>query len=396
MGVAKRPHPKLAHRTNRRRLLFLLLFAGVGGLVYNAVQESPQKLFDRARKIAALNPAEAAELLERSVAGSNGDYPEAQLLWCQTLGRLGRWFEALGCFSQINNPKQCDQGELVQFARQALAVNEQLLAEYALDAAQRPGSEQIHVLTLLIPLKLESGQQEAALRLSQQFIQLAPQNAFPWQVVAEIQAEQGETLLAVKSLREALKRNPPNDMTPAIRLKLTRLLIDAGENHLAREQMDQILSQGKPSESESLMNAYLLRLEGMLTDALQIVERVLVENSSSTKALFLRGILHLDLADFHHAAEDLKLVVQREPFNKEAHYKLAQCYLRLNHPQAAEQHLQTSRKLTEVSLQILELEPKLAKQPSNAELRNRLASLYEQSGQRDRANQLRHPMSGTP
>ena len=108
-----------------------------------------------------------------------------------------------------------------------------------------------------------------------------------------------------------------------------------------------------------------------------------------TGAIMLRGILHLDMGEFEKARADLDRVVSKDPYNKEAHYKLSQALLRLNKPQEAQQHLDVSNRLTAAATEALNLVTRADGKPIDKQRRQRLAELYEQLGKRELAEHWR-------
>jgi Flp pilus assembly protein TadD len=346
-------------------------------------------LFDEAQELFPTHPERAEQLLEHSVAAAGGEYPAAQLLRCRALGATGRWDEATGLFSLIEDKSACEPQELVRLAQEAHRAHAETLAEMALDAANRPGPEQAGVLRQLISLQLERASSDAALAYCRQLERVSPADPFPWQAEGRLQQQRKEALAAVHAYREALRRKPGQRQELEIRMELAGLLIDSGDLTEAREEMNRLLANPAAAEAVRMKDAYLLRLEGHPREALAKVQRVLADAPSAAGALMLRGILHLDQGQFALAADDLSEVVAAQPFNKEAHYKLGQAYLKLNRPQEAEQHLETSNRLTDLSLEILALEPHLSRDRASRELVSRLADLYEQVGRTEDARRLR-------
>lgn len=367
--------------------LIALLLAGGGLFAWNLGRS--QRLFDEAQEIFATHPERAAQLLARSIDAAGGDYPAAQLLRCRALGAAGRWDEATGLFSLIEDKSACGPRELVRLAREAQRANAEALAEMALVAANRPGAEQAAVLRQLISLEFERAPSEEALAHCRELARIAPDDPFPWQVEGRLQERRKEALAAVDAYREALRRKPKARQELEIRMALAGLLIDSGELSSAREEMNRLLANPAAAEAVRMKDAYLLRLEGRWQAALEKVQSVLVDDPCSAGALMLRGILYFDRGRFAQAAEDLRRVVAAQPFNKEAHYKLAQAYLRLDRPQEAETHLQTSNRLTELNLEIMALEARVRDNRTDRALVSQLAELYEEVGRSQDAGRLR-------
>ncbi|MBW3541855.1 MAG: tetratricopeptide repeat protein [Planctomycetes bacterium] len=389
--ASKRPAPPRERPRRALRVLVLaaLATAAVLGGVWFFGGGASRRLYEEAREIHESEPARAAVLLEESVAAAGGDYPEAQLLWTRVLGRLGRWDEALGCFSLIEEPSQLGAEELVALARDADRAGVPLLAVMSLEAAMQSGNREAEVLRLLVPLRYRAGREDDALRLARRLQQLEPEDPFGWRVAANILQERRETRAAIDAYREALRRGPDAREAALIRGELLGLLIDEGEIAAAREILNELLESETLSARNRVRQAWLLRLEGDQAAALETVSEVLREQPSSAEALLVRGTLWLDAGDLDRAEEDLSRLVELSPYNKEAHHKLGQVYLRSRRLDDARRHLEESRRLVELTLAILPLRERIQREPENNELRQRLASLYTAAGQPQEAARWR-------
>ena len=199
-----------------------------------------------------------------------------------------------------------------------------------------------------------------------------------------------EPIAAARAYLEALERKPSERQRLSIRVEMVGQLIEAGDLAAARVEMDSLLAHPATAEAVRMKDAYLLRLEGRLDEALAQADVVLARSPDPAPALMLRGILQLDLGRFAEAADDLSRAVKLQPYNKEARYKLAQAYLKLDRPDDAAKEREASQKLTDAEIEILALEPKLRQNRSDLELRDRLAKLYRQVGREDDADRLIH------
>jgi hypothetical protein len=79
--------------------------------------------------------------------------------------------------------------------------------------------------------------------------------------------------------------------------------------------------------------------------------------------------------------QDLNDSVKANPFDIGVHHKLSQAYLQSGDPAAAQPHTEASRKLTDGTYGISEVEELLNDDPSNIKLQRELASLRGHSGQ---------------
>jgi Flp pilus assembly protein TadD len=154
----------------------------------------------------------------------------------------------------------------------------------------------------------------------------------------------------------------------AIRTTLVGLLVDIGEPKSARAEFDRVAARGPLTVELELRQAQLLRLERRYPEALAAVQTLLERDNNSPRALMLRGTLQLDLGHSQPARDDLQRLVQLEPKNKEAHYKLAQALLRLGDSAEAKKHLQISEQLTQEAIRSLGgASPSPAKEPEQKE-----------------------------
>jgi Flp pilus assembly protein TadD len=301
---------------------------------------------------------------------------------------MGRWDEALGLFSLIENPTSCEPRELLRLAQEAERAGADALAPMALAAADRPGPEEATVVKLRVALEFKNGPSEEVLKLCRRLERLSPDDPYPWGVEAEILRQRKEPLAAVRAYREALRRKPGERQQLSIRVELVGQLIDSGELAAARKEMDRLLAHPATAEAVRMKDAYLLRLEGRPAEALAQIDRVLTDSPDSAAALMLRGVLYFDLGRYSEAADDLGRAAKAQPYNKEARYKLGQAYLKLDRAAEAAEELEASRKLTEAEIEILELEPQFRRNQSDQKLADRLAELYEQVGRTADAERL--------
>ncbi len=368
----------------------LLLIGLIGGAGYYWMFASASGLYWQAKRLAQSDPQKAERLVRESIGLADGDYPQAQLLWSQLLADSGQWTEAFACFSQIQNSASCDQSELLHLGQQAMAAQQTLLADYTLSAANRPGPEQPDVLEWLIQLKLQTGQNAEALKFAQSLRELSPERIFPWRVLARLAVERRELSEALSAGQQALQRNPNPEEEANIRTILLDAYLLEGNVLGARKELDWLFAHRETTDSLRIKAVQVLRMEGQREKALEQVAQVLKHAPQSKAALMMRGVLWFDGKNYQAALEDFTRVVERDSFNKEAHYKLAQSATRLNKPELAKKHSEISQRLTNATLAILAKESQLASDPQNRTHLFELAALYRTVGQFARAEEIQN------
>lgn len=370
-------------------LAIAAMAAAVALALYYLSRENPQRLLREGEALLDRDPRQAGEVLERSLAAAGGDYPDAQLLLCQALGKQGRWIEALGCFSLIEDKSALDGRRLMELSAAAMAGGEPILAEQALEAALATAAPAGEVLQALLPVRLALGHDEQALADCRRLAAIDPHLAAPHATEARLLRRRREILTATAAYRAALARTKDGAETAVLRRELVELLIQQGSVAEARREFDQLPSGQFDDADLALLRAYILRFEGRSREALRDVDGYLAVHPEHADALLLRGTLRFDLAEYQFAVADLRLLTEINPFHKEAHYLLGQALLKLGLAEEAKSHLETSRQLAAALEEIRTLEGQADRDPSDAQIQLRLAELCDATGQPEQAARWR-------
>lgn len=365
--------------------LSLALAAGLGWwfVLWPAIQ------YRQARQQLTENPQRAAQLLERLVADAGGDYPAAQLLWTRALLKSGRWDEALGCFSFIRQPANLDDDDLLALTDEALSAGIPLLAAYAVNAVPPTSSRWPDALERQQVLCHLQQNWPRVIELGNQLLAIDPQRTAAWKLVAEAHERLMNPPLAAIAYREYLNRETDRALRRPALERLMHLAIELGDVDDARRFSTELATYGDPTRNEQLLEAKLLRLEGRIDEAWQTISPVVAAAPTDLQALELRGALAFDRGELDTARSDLQAVLDRQPWNKQAHYKLGQLLLRAGEREPARRHLDENRRLTELSVRILDLQAKTASGQAEIDRLTELAAAFEQLGQRETAARLR-------
>ncbi|MEI8381347.1 MAG: tetratricopeptide repeat protein [Planctomycetota bacterium] len=364
------------------------MVAIAAGLAYWWFRDDPRTLLREARAIARVNPSKADDLLIRSIVAAGGNFPDASLERSIIFAGHHQMDEAIGCFSQITNPRRCDPAELLRLAKLAIAENSDYLADRALNAARQTGPDEAEILRMLISLNQRYDRQEAVLSESARLAELVPEDPAPWLVSARIHDANRNVPEALASFHKALERNISPAELNEVRNDLAELYLHEGNLSAAREQLEQLRKARDPTESDRLKWAYLLRHEGEFEAALNEIEKVLELNSNHVAALELQGTLQLDCNRPDEAVRQLERVIALQPFRVEAHSKLGQAYQRLNLPEKSALHFKRSRELIETRIKLMDTLERLREHPENESLRDQAIQLHLALGERNAAANL--------
>ncbi len=319
----------------------------------------PYMLVRQARSLLTTNPRQAAELLEDVVASSGDSFPDAQVLWSRALLRCGRWEEALGCFSQIKNPEAADSASLLELADEAGASKIMLFEVMALEAISPNDSRRADAIDRLISIHEQAGDHAGTIKLANELAELQPANAKPWLVLARTHEQLMSLPLAVSNYRIALNCDQSQSEPISTLRAIVRLLILLGERAEARLLQNQLIQLGESlSLPDQINEARLLRLEGNLDGAWDATAKILTQEHDDPDALELRATISMDRQEYAAAESDLQAIITRQPWNKQAHYKLAQSLSKLGQEKMAAVHFAENRRLLDLANRILNLQGK--------------------------------------
>lgn len=244
-----------------------------------------------------------------------------------------------------------------------------------------------------LELAYEHNEDEKAITLCHQYALLAPEDPFPWLVVAGIHHSRSDRILAIHAYQEALSRKLSTAEAERVQYQLVGLFMDLGDLQNARLKCNELLKTPANSQESAeliaLRQADLLRREGHLDLALATVNELLKKTPELKTALSIRGFLLFDLGNDQLAADDLGKVVRKDDFDQPAHYKLGQAFLRMGKLDEARFHLKRSQELIQMDAEIMITNNLLQNDPENRELQRQIARLYEQRGNSQMASRWR-------
>jgi len=377
--VSRSPTKTESTRDPRRWLVLL----GIVGLVAAAFAvfwwTEPTRLLARARAQLDGNPQEADRLAAEALAAAGGDYPDALLLRSRAMAAQQRWDEALGAFSLIEHPERCESAGLKALAHAARERHEELLSRMVFEARSKRPADEPDALRDWIPMEIERARDAQAEQHVLRLQQIAPGDPDGWSLAGQLHQAQGRIGPAIADYRTALRHCPATDPRARhLRRELVPLLMQAGLREEARQELDQLLSSGEPDTATLLQQVYLLRMQGETDEAEQALEQLEKKSPDDPRVLLLRGMLSLDRGQPAAAIAPLERVVAQQPRNKEAHYKLAEAYEETGNGSAAARHRDESRRLTDLSLRLLQVRRQVQQSPEDARLRDELQRILSQ------------------
>lgn len=369
---------------NRRRLVLLCVIAAVAVslLIYQrATRPSPEVLIAEARQLWSRDPVAANLKLEEAIAAAGGRLPSAQILRCRLLLEHRLFAEAIGYVESAGSELAENADGVLELAEESQRLGEPRLA--ALFASLVPASSprRTDSLQVLVAVERQAGRFDEAFAHAREWAQREPDSASPRLEAARTLRRQLRLLPAIEECRAAEKLAVKgSDQEQQVLRELVEMLVTARDAEGARVAFDRLARLTANRQDLALVEAYLLRFEGRLDEALASLDVESRRRPESIEPRFLRGVVLYDAARYRDAVEVLTEVVERQPTHKEARYKLAQSLQRLGDAAAARPHLEASARLTKLAEERLALQETLSRSPAEPVAVRRLAKVCRELG----------------
>jgi tetratricopeptide (TPR) repeat protein len=180
----------------------------------------------------------------------------------------------------------------------------------------------------------------------------------------------------VTHLTEALKRDPPAGVRRNITHELAAALIDD-------RQYDQALQTFDPSDTSATAHALRARAYWSLSQSEPAAKELALAEQQDASLLDVRK-LRAEILEHEGRAEDaielLRDILQEAPDSLETRYQLAIALKQAGQTEEAEQHLQTWQQQRTLADELIEKNLQAVSDPSDAEVRDRLAEICRKLG----------------
>jgi tetratricopeptide (TPR) repeat protein len=388
--MSRRSPPPAAPSSNFRRRRWWIYLSG--GIVITLASwwgwqrfVEPQLLYREAQQLLASHPQRSAELLEAAVSLRGGSFPAAELLWTRALLQCGQREEAAGCFSLIKEPGRLPARELLELADEAMQARLPLLATLALAAIPPGDADELEALRRLVAVKLSGGGDlrevlDRAVDLEERAPKF-PEGPFHAAIALE---QLGNPLEAAAAWERYLQFGA--QLEPAAQATawqhLLRLQLQLGEYAAAKNSLQKLGTLRALTPDDLLYRVRILRGTGEIDAAWeQLCElRDAVEDRGAW--LELSGTIALDRRDYATAEEAFRNILRVQPWNSTAHYQLALVLQQTGRDDSAQEHFAENRRLSNLSVRVLELQGMVTNNPSDEQQRlKELAAAHRTLGQ---------------
>ncbi|MBI4799430.1 MAG: tetratricopeptide repeat protein [Desulfarculus sp.] len=271
-------------------------------------------------------PKEAAELLQRQAWAREDPALLARLL--ELYQRQGNMEAAVQVVNKLLTFRADDVSLLERLARlyeQLERWEEAIVVLERLSQVVEEG-ERAPVLLRLAQVLLRSGRQDQALLAGQRAVELRPQEANAWRVLAEIKEKAGDAAGALEAQRR-LAHLAPADLEA--HLSLSEAYQKAGRKAEAAGELEKAALL-RPGDSGLWLR--LARLYEELEDRpalLQVYQRLTSVSPHDPNLDYNLGVLLLEMERYEPALESLSAAAQAKPHDREVARLVLEALLRL-------------------------------------------------------------------
>ena len=231
-------------------------------------------------------------------------------------------------------------------------------------------------------IRFDLGEESRVLEHCYELADLAPEDPFPWRVITLVYEQQNAPEAIIEAYRKLLEFESDS---PELRRKLAARLIEVGNAPEAREQVEWLRTHAPAEwEEHAMLAGELLLLEGKPEEAERLADRRLEQDPDAADALLLKSRVLISRQEYAEAIALLTALISDDPAHAQAHYLLGNAYARSGERELAQQHLDRQRKLLDTMVELHRLQRLVGRDPHDAELRLKIAFLYELLG--DEAN----------
>lgn len=190
---------------------------------------------------------------------------------------------------------------------------------------------------------------------------------------------------AIEQYRLALERTVPESEERAIRTELAECLIQQRDYAAALDVLKPV-----PNAVQTLvMRSECLWSTGELEPARELLAEAAAINADATVIKVLKARMLLDDGEREHAIELLTSILEKEPHDFQTRYQLALAYQAIGDSAAYDREMAAYRESESLRNGLFDLYREAMKDPSNADIRDEIASQCEKLGQTDLAETWR-------
>ncbi len=363
--------PNIRRIRGVRIAIAVCLIVGVAG--WSLWQPSPSQQFHTGWEALVAADLRRVDALASKLAKQRGFESHAHLLRGGYLLRLGRPREALEELRQsLDNDKTRVRAQVL--AGEALAtLHQSLRATEVLREALAKDPDNIEAHRWAGAAFYDLGAMEPAVHHLEKLATLAPNDPRPHRVLGLIYKDLENDQLAVNCYQESLKRSVNQPDIESIRTELAEVQIRLNRHAAAKDTLSLCL----PSARVLALQAECESALGNQTAAKDLLAAALKQDPHEASALLLQGTFALNDGQPKRAIVPFQKVVQQNPTDFTARFKLSRAFAQSGDEARAAEQLATMNQIKAIRREANEVYQHAVGHPRDADARFRLGILSE-------------------
>lgn len=356
-------------------VIYAAILAAIGGAIAWRVRgaTSPQEQFEKALTALARGDIESVRAIGKVLRDEYDMSDHDRFLRAAALLSSGEPQKALQLLERLRDNPQL--GDLpLRLAGQSFHKLERYVeaANCFRQAAQQHPDDPV-LQRWLATVYYDLGDLDLAESHLKKLCELQPDDWRPWHLRGQLEADFARNDQSAVCFREALDRNPPEEMREVLRVKLAEALLD----HNQYAEAEAVLSDCQDTAKVEALRGSCRIGQGDLDAAAKRAARALTLNSAEPKTLLLNAKVAAQRAQWKTVVEFLEPLLNAEPHNAEARYQLAIAYKRLHRDEDFNREIAKKEASEKLFEQLRALTRKATVETYNAEVRDELADVCD-------------------
>lgn len=357
----------------------------VGGLVYWAnfrtpdvpASFTPEERFKSGLDSVAANDLGAAEVALSELDSAPGYRDQARVLRAALALKRNAAQEAVNELAQMPADEEIREIAALLLAEAFHQLGDLANAQKAADFVVKTRPENPAGHRRLAAVYYDLGANANAVAELREVIKLVPDDFRPHYLMGQIAFDGENYQEAVSSLQSALERNPSPTQKTEIVLQLAQSLLKTHQYERAVRLLDQYADGNAAflaleSEAQWALGNTMLAKEHLGT-----AERIEPKNRF---LLLQKSRIAIHEGHTEAAIPALEKLLAADPHDTESRYQLAMCFRKLGMTDRSQAEFKLHDESQALKRQLADLSDEATKQPTNAEVRDRLALLFEKLG----------------
>ena len=361
----------------------------MAGIAWILVARSSSTISDKERLRSGIDALlvgniEEAEASLREVTQSESNVQLRRLLEGGLRLRSGNPLEALKYLSAVTMTGELRTPSLLLLGECYYRVQRHAEAELCFLRVISEEPDQVDARRWLGAIYYDLGTVKVAVRQIEHVIRLAPGDYRPHRLLGIIYHDIDDYPLAVEQFRMALSCKPPTDVETELEIVLAKSLLASGDYMSALDVIEQTHSNRYDPVAATVLAECIFGL-GDVEKANAVISDVVSRRPDDRDALLLRARIEQENQSWSKAIATLEKIVGNDSHDHEARYLLATAFAQIGDEDRWRHEMALCEQAKQLKAQATDLYAQADENPTDPDIRDKLAEVCDQLGKRELA-----------